>query len=167
MPVSSPSRIFLLAPRVITSLYVTRQKEKNGRKAEHESWPDRCIPLECAVPGGLRGDPVGLLPICHGTGWRSGPLSEHQTRAAQDRGVVLFGLLRLLLELALFVILLEHLDSAGLLAEEVDHERHGEVVQTLAPRDLHDHVGPDQIVAGVQHAYIALAAANVDKLVNC
>lgn len=69
-----------------------RKKRIEERRPRIER-PDHCIPLECTVPGGLRGDPVGLLPICHGIGWRSRTLSEHQTRAAQNGGVVLFGLL--------------------------------------------------------------------------
>lgn len=37
-------------------------------------------------------------------------------------------------------------------------------MQTIAPRHLKDNVWADQIVAGIQHADIALAAANVHKL---
>jgi hypothetical protein len=39
-------------------------------------------------------------------------------------------------------------------------------VQALAPRDLHDHIRANQVVAGIQHANVALTAANVDELLS-
>ena len=122
------------------------------------------ILLECAVPGSLRGEPIDRLAIWHGAGRGAWALGQHQPGATKDRSVILLGTLALFPRLALFIVLLKHLDGAGLLAEEVDHERHGEVVQALAPRYLHNHIGADQVVAGIQHANVALAAANVDEL---
>lgn len=60
--------------------------------------------------------------------------------------------------------MLKGLDGRCLLAHEVDHERHREVIETMAPRDFHDDVKADEVVASVEHAHVAFAAANVDKL---
>lgn len=120
--------------------------------------------LERAEAGGLRRDPVGLLirhRTWHGRRWT---LGQHQPRATQDRCVVLFGLLCDFALLALLVVLLEHLDRTRLLAQEVDHVGHGEIVKAVAPRDLHDHIGTDKVVAGIQHTNVAFPAANVHKL---
>lgn len=120
--------------------------------------------LERAETGSLRCDSVGLSKR-HGA-WRRRcrALSQHQPRTAQNRGVVLLRLLSHFARLAFFVVLLQHLDRARLLAQEIDHEGHGEVVKTMAPRKLENNVGPDEVVAGIQHANVAFAAANIDKL---
>lgn len=72
--------------------------------------------------------------------------------------------MRRLPRLAFLIVLLQHLDRTCLLAEEVDHVGHGEIMKTVTPRHLQDDIGADEIVAGIQHADVALAAANVDKL---
>lgn len=120
--------------------------------------------LERAETGSLRCDSVGLSKR-HGA-WRRRcrALGQHQPRATQNRGIVLLRLLSHFARLAFFIVLLQHLDRARLLAQEVDHERHGEVVKTVAPRKLQNNVGPDEIVAGIQHANVAFAASNIDKL---
>ena len=122
----------------------------------------RC--LESAESSRLRSDPVGLT-VRHGT--RSAAaraLREHQARATQDRRVVLLGLLRHLAGLALLIVLLESLDGAGLLAEEVDHKRHREVVKAMSPRELEDHIRANEIVARVQHTHVTFSTANVHEL---
>jgi hypothetical protein len=47
---------------------------------------------------------------------------------------------------------------------ECEGTYHSEVMQTIAPRHLQDYIGTDQVVASVEHANVALAAANIDKL---
>lgn len=120
--------------------------------------------LEGAESGRLRRDPVGLL-VRHGT-WRRPPraLGQHQSRAAQDRSVILLRLLRHLPLLSFFVVLLEGLDRPRLLAQEVDHEGHRKVVETVAPRHLQDDVGANEVVASVQHTNVALATTNIHEL---
>lgn len=41
---------------------------------------------------------------------------------------------------------------------------HCVVTQTMAPRDLHDNIKLDKVIAGVKHTNIAFPAANVDEL---
>jgi hypothetical protein len=89
---------------------------------------------------------------------------NHQTGAAENGRVVLHLLLLLFLGLACLVVCLEGRQLLGLLAQEVDHVRHGEVVEAVAPRQLQDHIRADQVVAGVQHAHVALAVADIDEL---
>ena len=89
---------------------------------------------------------------------------DHEPRASEDGCVVLLLLLRLLPQLALLVVLLQRLDRRACLGQVVDHEGHGEVGQAVAPRDLHDDVDRDQIIASIEHANVAFAAANVDEL---
>ncbi len=92
------------------------------------------------------------------------PLREHETGATEDRGIVLVLLLPSLAGLALLIILRQRLDDGNLLAHEVDEEGHGEVGEAVAPGDFHHHVEPDELVAGVEHADVAFAAADVDEL---
>ena len=124
---------------------------------------NKSMRLERSESRRLRCDPVGLS-IGHRTGRGGGSLRQHQSRSAQDRGVVLVLLVRRLPGLALLVVLLEQLDRSCLLAQEVDHEGHREVVEPVPPRHLQDHIRPDQVVARIQHPNVALAAANVHKL---
>jgi hypothetical protein len=91
-------------------------------------------------------------------------LRQHEPGATQDRGIVLLSLLASLPSLALLVVTLKGRDRRCLLAHEVDHERHREVIETMAPRDFHDNVKADELVAGIEHAHVAFATANVDKL---
>ena len=60
--------------------------------------------------------------------------------------------------------MLEGFDGRRLLAHEIDHERHGEVVQAVTPRDFHDDVQADEVVASIEHTHVAFAAANIDEL---
>lgn len=129
---------FARTKKVITSLYGT-QKDKERKKNQNREGMARpnglfesMITSESTITGRLRGEPGGLA-IRHWTSRSCRALREHQSGATQDRGVILLNALSLLPVLALFIILLEHLDRARLLAQEVDHEGHGEVVQTLAP----------------------------------
>lgn len=41
---------------------------------------------------------------------------------------------------------------------------HGEIMKSIAPRDLQDHIGPNEIVASIHHANIALATADINEL---
>ena len=93
----------------------------------------------------------------------AGAGSDHEAVAKNGR-VVLDLFLLLLLRLASLVVGLQRSELLGLLAKHVDHVRHGEVVETVAPRKLKDKVGPDEIVAGIKHANVALAVADVDEL---
>ena len=34
----------------------------------------------------------------------------------------------------------------------------------MTPRDLENNIGPDQVITSVEHANVAFAAANIDKL---
>ena len=122
------------------------------------------VELERAEPSRLWSDTVGLAKR-HGI-WRrrSRALGQHQPRATQNWGIVLLRLLGHFPCLPFLVVLLEHLDCARLLTQEVDHEWHSEVVKAMAPRELQDHVRPDEIVASIQHTNIALPAANVHEL---
>jgi hypothetical protein len=91
-------------------------------------------------------------------------LRQHQSSSAEYGRTVFVLLLSRLTCLALFVVLAERLDRRRLLAHVADHEWHREVVEVVAPRDLHDDVYRDEVVASIQHADIAFPAANVDKL---
>ena len=66
--------------------------------------------------------------------------------------------------LAFFVILLEIVDRRRLLAHVANHEGHGEVVEAVAPRDLHDGVQRDQVITGVEDSDVAFPTADIDKL---
>lgn len=93
------------------------------------------------------------------------PLSQHET-TAEDRSIVIFLLLARFSSLALFVVLSQRFDGGCLLTHVADHERHGEVVQAMAPRNFHDDVKWNEIVTGVEHSDIAFPAADVDELVQ-
>jgi hypothetical protein len=49
-------------------------------------------------------------------------------------------------------------------ADEYTRTYHGEVVETVAPRHLHDHIWADEVIASIEHTSVAFAAANVDEL---
>lgn len=93
------------------------------------------------------------------------PLGQHESSASQDRCTVFVLLLGRFSCLARFVVLAQCLDRGSLLAHVADHEWHREVVEVVAPRDLHHDVQRDEIVASIQHANIAFSAPNVDELV--
>ncbi|GJC99267.1 hypothetical protein ColKHC_08093 [Colletotrichum higginsianum] len=90
--------------------------------------------------------------------------SDHEAVAAKNGSVGLVLLLLLLLVLARLVVGLESCQVFGLLAQHVDHIRHSKVGEAVAPGDLEDKVGANEIVASIEHAHVALAAANVDEL---
>jgi len=94
------------------------------------------------------------------TAWAGG---DHES-IAEDRRVVLNLLLLLLPELAGLVVGLQGSQLLGLLAEEIDHVWHGEVVQAIAPGQLQDDIGANKIIACVEHANIAFAVSNIDEL---
>lgn len=91
------------------------------------------------------------------------PGSDHET-VSEDGCVVLDLLLLLLLGLPSLVVRLQECKLLCLLSQHVDHVRHGEVVQAIAPRQLQNEIGTEQIVAGVQHADVALTVAHIDEL---
>lgn len=120
--------------------------------------------LERTEASGLRRDAISLS-VCHWyRGRRRRPLSQHEPRASQDWCVVFFLLMRHFPRLAFLIVLLQHFDRTCLLAEEVDHVGHSEIMKTVTPGHLQDDIGADEIVAGIQHADVALPAANIDKL---
>lgn len=124
----------------------------------------RCNPLESET-GRLGRKSVGLSAKRRGRGPAlSGTSGDHEAVHAQDGGVVILGLLGSLLGLASLVVSLEGGQLLGLLAEEVDHVRHSEVMEAVAPRELQDKIGADEVVAGIKHADVALPVANVDEL---
>lgn len=91
------------------------------------------VHLKPAEARGLWREAVGL-PVGSWRGWLSGwALREHETGAAEDRGVVLLLHLRLLARVSLIVVLLESLDCRGLLGQEVDHEWHREIGKAVTP----------------------------------
>ncbi|GKT40436.1 uncharacterized protein ColSpa_00617 [Colletotrichum spaethianum] len=94
----------------------------------------------------------------------AGAGSDHEAVAAEDGSVGLILLLLLLLALASLVVGLEGREVLGLLAQHVDHVRHGKVRKAVAPRDFENQVRTDEVIAGIKHADVAFAAANVDKL---
>ena len=96
-------------------------------------------------------------------GGLAGTGSDHKPVTKNGR-VVLNLLLLLLLELTSLVVGLQRSELLGLLAKHVDHVRHGEVIEAVAPRKLEDKVGPDEVVAGIKHTDVALAVADVDEL---
>lgn len=117
-------------------------------------------PLE-AKTGRLRHKTVGLS--VRSWGCLAGAGSDHKPVAKNGR-VVLDLLLLLLLSLASLVVGLQRSELLGLLAEHVDHIRHGKIIETIAPRKLQDKVGPDEVIAGIKHTNVAFAVANVNEL---
>ena len=69
-----------------------------------------------------------------------------------------------LLGLAGLVVSLQESQLLSLLRKHVDHVGHGEVVETMTPRKLENDIRADELVAGIKHADVALAAADVDEL---
>ena len=103
------------------------------------------------------------LPIW---GWRRGTtrtLRQHKS-ATNNRCVIIVLLLASLASVSCFVVSSQLLDGGRLLSHVADHERHGEVIETVAPRDLHNSVHWDEVVAGIEHADVAFATANIDEL---
>lgn len=144
---------------------LTTKRRKNWHVVGGKARPHRYLRL-VAVAGGLRCEAVGLtVRRRRGAGAHAGRASsDHESRSAQDGGVVFRLLLLLLLGLAGLVVSLERGELLSLLTEKVDHVRHGEVHEAVAPRELKDEVRSDELIAGVEHASVAFAVANVDKL---
>ena len=111
---------------------------------------------------GLRGDAISVSITRGLRVWRA--LGQHQP-SADDRGAVVGLLLASFSGFALLVVFPQLVDRRGLLAHQADHERHGEVVKAVSPRNLHHRGQWDQVVAGVQHPDVAFPAANVNELV--
>lgn len=65
-------------------------------------------------------------------------MGEHESATTKNGCVVLVFGLSSLSGLSLVVVLLELSNGGCLLAHIADHERHGEVVEAVSPRDLHD-----------------------------
>lgn len=122
---------------------------------------DRRLSLE-AEAGGLRDEAVGSVGGS-AAGVAHWPGSDHEA-VAQDRGVVLHLLLLRLPGLAGLVVGLQNSKLLGLLGQHIDHVRHCEIIQTIAPGEFQDKVGAEEVVARVQYADVALAVANIDEL---
>jgi hypothetical protein len=56
--------------------------------------------------------------------------------------------------------------SVLILSERNVATYHGEVIESVTPRKLHDNIERNQIVTGIQHTDVAFTAADVDKLRN-
>lgn len=52
------------------------------------------------------------------------------------------------------------------MSKVVDHEWHREVGETVAPRDFHNNVNRNEVVACIKHTNIAFTAADIDELGN-
>lgn len=101
--------------------------------------------LKSSVAGRLWHDAIW----CWATTRLHWSLGKHESGLAEDRTSVFLLLVLSFPRLALIVVALQLVDREGLLGHVVDHERHGEVVEAVAPRDLHDDVQRDEIVASV------------------
>ena len=113
--------------------------------------------------GGLRCDAIGVA--VRSRTWHIGwSLGKHKSTATENGSIVFFFPLAGLSSLTLFVVFPQRLDGRRLLAHVADHKGHREVVEAMAPRDLHDCIEGDEIVAGIQHANIAFSTTNVDEL---
>ena len=159
-----------ISQHVHASIQHSRTSNRRSRTFNQHIRQPSTLSSKPTIPSRLRCDPIRLA-VCHpGHGWRraactaGGALSEHEPRTAEDGRAILLLLRAGLTGLTLVVVAAQCLDGRGLLAHEVDEEGHGEVGQAVAPRQLHDHVEPDQVVAGVQHADVALAATDVNEL---
>ena len=91
-------------------------------------------------------------------------LRQHQSRPAQDRRAVLLLLTLDFSSFAFFIVFLETFDRGRLLAHVINHKRHAEIVETVAPGQLHDNIETDKIVAGIEHTNVAFSTADIDKL---
>lgn len=113
---------------------LTTKRRKNWHVVGGKPRPHRYLRL-VAVAGGLRCEAVGLtVRRRRGARAHAGRASsDHESRSTQDGSVVFRLLLLLLLVLAGLVVSLESGKLLGLLAEKVDHVRHGEVHEAVAP----------------------------------
>lgn len=91
-------------------------------------------------------------------------------------------LLNNFLFLAFLVVLFELSNLVVLLPHDIDHEglpvlvrisfifwpkytHHCVILKAMSPRNLHDNVDLNEVIAGIEHSNVAFPASNVDELV--
>lgn len=135
-----------------SSLHAKPEEEVNGPplRSHPSSSPSHIfssnhLNLKSSVAGRLRHDAVR----CWATTRLHWSLGKHEPGLAEDRTSVFLLLVLCFPCLALVIVAFQLVDGESLLGHVVDHERHGEVVEAVAPRDLHDDVERNEIVASV------------------